>query len=104
MSQEKQTKTAIREQLEESRIRVRDGDPVLELPDGTRIRLGVHVKEWTHEEPEHGESVEMAVEVDADDFAWWTLYPERSDVSRVTTEEDFPEITITAKIEGVEDE
>ena len=98
------TKTAIQEQLEESRLRVRDGDPVLELPDGARIRLNVHVTEWTHDEPESGEPVDMTVEVDADDFAWWVLYPERSDVATVTTEQDFPEMTITAKIEGPSDD
>lgn len=90
---------SVRDLVEESRLRVRDGDPVLELPNGTSIRLDVHVKEWTHEEPENGESVQMDVEVDADDFAWWVLYPDRSDASTVRTEEDFPEITITAKIE-----
>lgn len=87
------------EQLRNSKVKIEDGDPVLELPSGDRVRLNISVTEWTHEEPQWGESVDMAAEVDTDDFAWWTLYPNRSDVSTVTTEEDFPKVTIVPRIE-----
>lgn len=35
------------------------------------------------------------VEADYDDHVWWSARPERSDVTSVTTEEDFPKMTIS---------
>ena len=85
---------------EEFRVTVVDGLPVLELPNGQEIRLRVHVTEWTHERPNWGESVPMDVEVDYDDFAWWSLYPERSDVMRGDKSPNFPQLSIEPEILG----
>lgn len=84
--------------LEASQIMVDDGDPVLRFPDGAELRLRLHVTEWTHESPRHGQPVEMAVETDFDDYVWWHAYPERSEVSGPNTEQDFPGIDITPEI------
>lgn len=91
-------------ELRNAKVRVDDGDPVLELPNGGAIRLRVGVREWTHERPERGEAIAMHVEVDADDHAWWMLYPERSEAGAVPTEREFPEISIAPEIDGGTDE
>ena len=83
---------------EEMRVIVDDGQPVLELPNGQEVRLNIHVTEWTHEEPMGGENVDMKVEADYDDFAWWTLYPERTDYSAVEKHKDFPMVTIEPEV------
>lgn len=83
----------------EYRVVTKDGDPALKLPNGDTVRLKIFVTEWTHEEPQFGEPVGMKAEVDSDDFAWWTLYPERSEVVGPNTDEDFPQVSIEPEIE-----
>lgn len=80
------------------RVRIEDGYPVLELPNGQAVRLRVHVTEWTHESPNWGESVPMDVEIDYDDHAWWALYPERADVTRGDRSPNFPNVTIEPEV------
>jgi hypothetical protein len=74
-------------------IVIEDGQPALDFGDGYKLQLRTHVKEWTHENPERGEHVDMKVEVDADDYAWWTLYPERSR-NLVFGTDAYPEVVI----------
>lgn len=81
--------------IEACKMRVENGNPVIVFPDGAEMHLELHVTEWAHEEPEHGAPVDMAVETDYDDHIWWSARPERSDVTSVTTEEDFPKVTIS---------
>lgn len=76
------------------RVVTRDGEPAIEMPDGSVVELRTTVKEWTHDSPMHGEHVSTQAETDADDFAWWTVYPERSDVMAADRERNFPEVVI----------
>jgi hypothetical protein len=46
----------------------------------------------------------MEIEVDADEYAWWTLSPERSDVGGATKPDDYPNIVIEPYVEGIGDE
>lgn len=86
-------------EVESIRVRADDGDPVLDIPCVPNIRLNVHVIEWTHDRPENGEPVEMDLEVESDDFAWWFLYPERGDLAFNTRHQDFPTVEIVPEFE-----
>lgn len=74
-------------------IVIEDGQPALDFGDGYKLQLRTHVIEWTHKNPSNGESVNMNVEVDADEYSWWTLYPKRAD-GIVHGDEAFPEVVI----------
>lgn len=94
------------EQLDPEALRITtdDGYPAVEFPSGQKLRLRVHVTEWTHDRPRNGESVDMEVEVDADDFAWWTIYPERTDVMAGDKRDNFPTMSIEPEFIDPEEE
>lgn len=57
-------------------ITTENGDPVVELPSGQVLELRTHVKvEDRLENPLRGRHLDMDIEVDADDYSWWTLFP-----------------------------
>lgn len=77
---------------EDFRIITDDGQPAVELPTGQKIRLRAHVKVES-EESRWGDAVNTKTEVDADDFAWWTIFPE---------EGGYPEVVIEPELIGPE--
>lgn len=73
------------------RIITDDGVPAVELPTGQILRLRVFCTvEDRHEHPLTGYQPDLDVEVTADDFAWWTLYPEGGD--------EYPELCIEPEL------
>jgi hypothetical protein len=73
---------------EDLRITTDDGIPAVEFPNGQLLRLRTHVRvEDRYDHPLEGRYVELATEVDTNDFAWWVLYPADED-------EEFPELSI----------
>ncbi|WP_256545384.1 hypothetical protein [Halobellus inordinatus] len=97
--------TTVAAALKAATLGTEDGDLVLDFPGGEKLRLRVHVTEWTHERSSAGETVEMDTEVDYDpDGSWWMLYPERSNVDGEPGQTDYPRIDIDPHLENVGDD
>lgn len=79
-------------------IIVDEGVPTIEFPDGAKVRLNLHLREWTHESPKSGEEIPLRVETDGNDFRWWMAYPKRSEETVGTLREDFPQLTIEPEV------
>jgi hypothetical protein len=93
MTESNQPETADQQySREDFTISTEDGVPAIELPTGQVLRLRTRVRaEDRHGSPIHGCEVPLAAEVDADDFAWWVLYPEADDT-------EFPRVSIEPQI------
>ena len=76
---------------ENARITTHDGEPAIELPTGQILKLRTFVKvEGDQDDRLVGREVSTKTEVDADDFAWWTIFPDGDG--------DFPEVVIEPEV------
>lgn len=77
-----------------ARVRIEDGQPVLEFESGHKILLRTFVKVAGADSYE--ERIDMAVETDAEpEGAWWDLFPDADG-------EDHPHVTIQPELIGSE--
>lgn len=79
-----------RNDLKNARVITHDGEPAVELPNGQILQLRMHVT-VDDDEKEWGRTISTETEVDADDFAWWIVYPAEDG-------EDLPEISIEPEL------
>jgi len=61
------------EQLPEATITTNGGQPAVELPNGERFTLDIHINRLDDEQIAGGEAVDFETEVCTDDFSWWHL-------------------------------
>ena len=61
------------DQLENAKITTNGGQPAVELPNGERLTLNLHINRLGDEQVAGGDSVDYETEVCSDDFSWWHL-------------------------------
>ena len=72
-SQDHEQDGTVIEQLPEAKITTNGGQPAVELPNGERFTLDIHINRVGDEEVAGGDAIDFETDVCTDDFSWWHL-------------------------------